>query len=74
MTLVQVGQLIINFDAVSHIRDLSTTDALGNAVPGPMVIEFGIGGCVQITEGTAALKGWINGVAKNVTATTAPTT
>ncbi len=55
MTLVKIGQMILNFDRVTQVRDLSSATAVG-----PIVVEFGKGHVVQVHAQAGALKAWLD--------------
>jgi hypothetical protein len=58
MALVRVGGTYINVDRVTRILDLSTKDATGRAVPGPIRVYFGAGDWVDLTADAAVLRAW----------------
>jgi hypothetical protein len=59
MTLIRIGQLVINLDRVTSIRDLSTVDAQGQSVPGPIRLGFVGGETCEIVGGADALRTWL---------------
>ncbi len=58
MTLVRLGQVIVNFDLVTHVRDMS---APGAATSGPFLVEFVRGHSIQVTAAAAPLAAWLAG-------------
>lgn len=59
MTLIQIGSLIINLDRVTSIRDLSTTDATGQTIPGAVRLSFDRGESLDLTQSADALRTWL---------------
>ena len=59
MTLVQIGQLTLNLDAVTSIRDLSVRDASGTVVQGLYRVEFVQGPPIEIARDADALRQYI---------------
>ena len=59
MRLIRVGQVTINFDLVTGVRDLSVTDASGQVHPGPVRVEFGGGNSMDIRHGADELRSWL---------------
>jgi hypothetical protein len=59
MTLIQIGQLTLNLDNVTSIRDLSTKDSTGAVVPGPIRLTFGRGEEVVVNDQAPALRAWL---------------
>ena len=55
MLLVKFGQIYLNFDLVTSVRDQSTPDASG-----ALEIEFGPGHSLRLYEEATALRGWLD--------------
>ncbi len=59
MTLIRIGQVIINFDQVTHIWDHAVKDAAGRASPGPLRIEFRKGDYIDVYSNADSLRSWL---------------
>lgn len=59
MTLIRIGQLTLNLENLRCVHDLSTTDASGAAVPGPIRLVFGGGEEVVVHDQAPALRSWL---------------
>jgi hypothetical protein len=66
MTLIRIGQLTLNLDNATSIRDLSTKDASGADVPGPIRLNFAGGEEVVVLDQAPALRGWLAGHSQDV--------
>ncbi|MBX6311893.1 MAG: hypothetical protein IRY99_03075 [Isosphaeraceae bacterium] len=61
MTLVKIGQVVVNMDRVTSISDLSTVDSAGTPIQKLLRIEFDKGHAIDVSKDYDALDQWLNG-------------
>ncbi|MDB5350785.1 MAG: hypothetical protein JWN86_2032 [Planctomycetota bacterium] len=54
MKLVKLGQIILNFDLATYIRDPG-----GAGSSAPLMVEFGPGQCLEVVAGADVLRAWL---------------
>jgi hypothetical protein len=59
MNLLRIGQLIVNMDRATCVRDLSTRDTSGQVIRGLIRIEFAPDDYVVIPEPPSGLRTWL---------------
>ncbi len=59
MNFIQFGGTFINFDLVTSVRDLSSSDSSTDTVPGLIRIEFGNGRSLDVTGSLQPLRDWL---------------
>lgn len=70
MALIKIGQVIVNTDRVTCIRDLSDRDASGTVTRGLFRIEFARDHSIDIAACHEELSQWIAGNATILAAST----
>lgn len=60
MTLVRLGRTIVNFDAVTCVRDLSTRAPDGSVLQPLWRIEFANRECVEVSRDADELNRWLS--------------
>ena len=61
MTLLKLGQVYLNLDSVTLIRDVSSRDGAGLLLQGMFRVEFIGGGAMEVATDSETLRAWING-------------
>ena len=61
MSLLKLGRIYVNLDAVAYIRDVSTRDGTGLIVQGMFRVEFFGGRSIEIAADAETLRDWIDG-------------
>ena len=59
MRLIRIGQLHVNVDRLAYVEDLSAVGTAGQAVPGPLRLNFGEGRPIEIHSLAPALRAWL---------------
>jgi hypothetical protein len=61
MTFVKFGSLYVNFDRVTHARDLRHPLPGGGLSPGVLRLEFDSGTRIDLVDARAAALAWLDG-------------